>query len=78
MPSCLLLNSQSTALYINSLKKASADVKLGVNKSVNLEMKSVVIRHMDGGLSKIIRVNFHPSNPIKQGRSTSTIPLNFG
>ena len=49
IPSNLLLNSQSTVGYNNSLKKASSDMKLGVNKSVNLEMKSVGVRHMKGG-----------------------------
>ena len=49
MPSNLLLNTQSTAGYNKSLKKASSDMKLEVNKSVNLEMKSVGVRHMNGG-----------------------------
>ena len=53
MPSNLLLNTRNTTGYNNSLKKVSSDVKLGVNKSVNLEIKSVRVRHMHGSSSKI-------------------------
>ena len=53
IPSNLLLKTQSTVGYNNSLKNASFDMKLGVNKSVNLEMKIVGVRHMNGGSSKI-------------------------
>ena len=40
-------------------------MKLGVNKSVNFEMKSVGVRHMNGSSSKINRPTSHPSNKIK-------------
>ena len=43
----LHLNIQSTFGYNSSPKKASADMKLEVNKSVNLEMKTVGVRHME-------------------------------
>ena len=75
MPSNLLLNTQSTVGYNNSLKKASSDVKLGVDKSVNLEIKSVGVRHINGDSSEIKRPTSqaqradHPSNKIK---NTST------
>ena len=38
MPSNLLLNTQSTVGYNNSLKKTNKDRELGVKKSMNLEM----------------------------------------
>ena len=41
IPLNLLLNTQSMIVYDNSLKKAGSDLRLGVSKSVNLEMKSV-------------------------------------
>ena len=66
MPSNLLLNTQSTIGYNNSLKRASFDMKLGVNKSVNLEMKSVGVRHVNGGSSKINRPTSHFSNKINK------------
>ena len=66
MPSHLLLITQSMAGYDNSLKKASSNMKLGVNKSLNLEMKSVGVRHMNGGSSKINRPTSHPSNETKK------------
>ena len=53
MPSNLLLKTQRTVGYNNSLKNASFDMKLGVNKSVNLEMNIVGVRDMNGGSSKI-------------------------
>ena len=53
MPSHLLLNTQSTVGYNNSLKKTNEDMELGVNKSVHLEMKPVCVRHMNEGSLKI-------------------------
>ena len=58
MPSNLL-NRQSTVGYNNSLMKATAETKLGFNKSANLEMKSVGVRHKNGGSSKI-KPSAHP------------------
>ena len=43
----------------NSLMKATAETKLGFNKSANLEMKSVGVRHKNGGSSKI-KPSAHP------------------
>lgn len=60
MPSNLLLNTQSTVEYNNSLKRATADMKLGVNRSVNLEMRLVGVWPMNRGPSKIDRVNSQP------------------
>ena len=41
-------------------------MKLGVNKTVNLEMRSVGVKHVDGGSSKITRPTSQPSNPINK------------
>ena len=62
MSTNLPLNTQSTIGYDNSLKKACSDMKLGVNKSVNLEIESFGVKQMDGGSSKIKRPS---SNPLK-------------
>ena len=48
MPSNLPLNTQSTVGFNNSLKTASSDMKLENNKSVNLEIESVGVRHIMG------------------------------
>lgn len=53
MPSNLPLNTQSTVGL--GLKTASSDMKLENNNSVNLEIESVGVRHMNGGSSKINR-----------------------
>ena len=58
--------------YNSNLRKASADMKLGVN-SVNQDMKRVRVGLMDGADSKIKRPSGHPSNKRseKQGSSDS-------
>ena len=72
MPSNLVLNTQSTVGYNNNLKKANGDVKLGVNSDVNLDMKKVGVRLMNGGPPKIDRPTSHPSNPIHRKSSSSS------
>ena len=72
MPSNLVLNTQSTVGYNNNLKKANGDVKLGVNSDVNLDMKKVGVRLMNGGPSKIDRPTSHPSTPIHRKSSSSS------
>ena len=47
-------------------------MKLGVNKSVNLEMKIVGVRHMNGGSSKINRPTSNPSNPVNRSSGEDT------
>ncbi|CAH3040257.1 unnamed protein product, partial [Pocillopora meandrina] len=58
----------------NSLMKATTETKLGVNKSANLEMKSVGVRHKNGGSSKIKPSAHprggHPSIKVKTKSST--------
>ena len=52
MPSNLVLNTQSTVGYNNNLKKATGNMKLGVNSDVNVDLKKVGTNNMDGGQSK--------------------------
>ena len=66
MPSNLPLNTQSTVGFNNSLRTASSDMKLENNNSVNLEIESVGVRHMNGGSSKINRPTSNPSNPVNK------------
>ena len=60
----MLINTQRTVGYNNKLQKATAEMKLGVNNTVNSDTKSVGIKLMDGGKSKIERPS---SNTIHQG-----------
>ena len=76
MPSNLALNTQSTVGYNNNLKKATGNMKLGVNSDVNLDLKKVGVRMMDGGPSKNNRPTSHPSNPIEnENKKTKPLPL---
>ena len=76
MPSNLVLNTQSTVGYNNNLKKATGNMKLGVNSDVNVDLKKVGAKGMDGGPSKTNRPTSHPSNPEeKQNESQKTKPL---
>lgn len=52
IPLNLLLNTQSMIVYNNSLKKAGSGLRLGVSKSVNLEMKSVRVGSWTGAYQK--------------------------
>ena len=74
MPSDLVINTQSTVGYNNNLKKATGNMKLGVNSDVNLDMKKVGVRMMDGGPPKTNRPNSHPSNPV-ENKKTKPLPL---
>ena len=56
MPSNLLINTQTTIGYNNKLKKATAEMKLGMNNTINSDTKLVGIKLMDGGKSKIRRL----------------------
>ena len=70
MPSNLVMNTQSTVGYNNNLKKATGNIKLGVNSDVNVELKKVGVRKMDGGQSKTNRPNSHPSNTENENKKT--------
>ena len=50
--------------YNNNLRRATDDMKLGVNNQVNQGTKKAALKLMAGGPSKINPPNSHPSNPI--------------
>ena len=64
LPSQMIINTESIAGYNNNLKKATDDMKLGVNNNVNLGTHKSSIKHMAGGPSKVNPPNSRPSNPI--------------
>ena len=53
MPSRMLINTESTIGYNNELKRATSDMKLGVNSDINMLIKPVGIRH-NLGESKVV------------------------
>ena len=63
-PSRMIINTESVVGYNNNLRRATDDMKLGVNNEVNLETKKASLKPMAGGPSKINPPNSHPSNPI--------------
>ena len=60
----MIINTESVIGYNNNLRRATDDMKLGVNNHVNLGTKGSSIKPMAGGPSKINPPNSHPSNPI--------------
>ena len=64
MPSRMIINTESVVGYNNNLRRATDDMKLGVNNQVNLETKKASLILMGGGPSKVKPPNSHPSNPI--------------
>ena len=58
LPSQMIINTESVVGYNNNLRKATDDMKLGVNNHVNLGTKGSSLKPMAGGTSKI--------NPPKQ------------
>ena len=64
LPSQMIINTESVVSYNNNLRRATDDMKLGVNNHVNLGTKGSSLKPMAGGPSKINSPNSHPSNPI--------------
>ena len=52
--------------YNNNLRRATDDMKLGVNNQVNQDTKKASLKLMAGGPSKVNPPNSHPSNPIHE------------
>ena len=67
-----LLDTQSTLGHHYSLKKESSDLKHRVNKSVNLEMKSVGVRNKNGDSSKVNRQTSQVFGQASKGASRRT------
>ena len=64
LPSRMIINTESVVGYNNNLRRATDDMKLGVNNHVNQGTKKAALRQMAGGPSKVNPPNSHPSNPI--------------
>ena len=64
LPSRMIINTESVVGYNNNLRRATDDMKLGVNNHVNQGTEKAALRRMAGGPSKINLPNSHPSNPI--------------
>ena len=64
LPSRMIINTESIVGYNNNLRRATDDMKLGVNNQVNQGTKKASLKLMTGGPSKIKPPNSHPSNPI--------------
>ena len=64
LPSQMIINKESVVGYNNNLRRATDDMKLGVNNHVNQGTKKASLRLMAGGPSKVKPPNSHPSNPI--------------
>ena len=64
LPSRMVINMESVVSYNNNLRRATDDMKLGVNNDVNQGTKKASLRLMAGGPSKVKPPNSHPSNPV--------------
>ena len=64
LPARMIINTESVDGYNNNLRRATDDMKLGVNNQVNQGMKKASLKPMGGGPSKVNPPNSHPSNPI--------------
>ena len=64
LPARMIINTESIVGYNNNLRRATDDMKLGVNNQVNQGTKKASLKLMAGGPSKINPPNSHPSNPI--------------
>ena len=64
LPARMIINTESVVGYNNNLRRATDDMKLGVNNHVNQGTKKASLKLMAGGPSKIKPPNSHPSNPI--------------
>ena len=64
LPARMIINTESIVGYNNNLRRATDDMKLGVNNQVNQDTKKASLKLMAGGPSKVNPPNSHPSNPI--------------
>ena len=71
LPARMIINTGSIVGYNNNLRRATDNMKLGVNNHVNQRTKKAVLKLMAGGPSKVNPQNSHPSNPVyKQATET--------
>ena len=60
----MIINTESVVGYNNNLRRATDDMKLGVNNHVNQGTKKASLKLMAGGPSKVNPANSHPANPV--------------
>ena len=77
LQSRMIINTESVVGYNNNLRRATDDMKLGVNNHVNQGTTKAGLKLMAGGPSKVNPPNSHPSNPIhKQATEAQGIAPN--
>ena len=64
LPARMIINTESVVGYNNNLRRATDDIKLGVNNQVNQDTKKASLKLMASGPSKVNPPNSHPSNPV--------------
>ena len=64
LPARMIINTESVVGYNNNLRRATDDMKLGVNNHVNKGTKKASLKLLAGGPSKVNPPNSHPSNPV--------------
>ena len=64
LPARMIINTESIVGYNNNLRRATDDMKLGVNNQVNQGTKKASLKLMAGGPSKVNPPNSHPSNRV--------------
>ena len=64
LPTRMIINTESVVGYNNNLRRATDDMKLGVNNHVNQGTMKASLKLMAGGPSKVNPPNSHPSNPV--------------
>ena len=64
LPARMIINTESVVGYNHNLRRATDDMKLGINNHVNQGTKKASLKLMAGGPSKVNPPNSHPSNPI--------------
>ena len=74
MPANMIINTASVVGYNNKLKQAVSGTKLGVNNTLNTDIKKSALQLMDGGPSKVNPPNSHPSSPIHKAAMAAQDP----
>ena len=64
LPARMIINTESVVGSNNNLRRATDDMKLGVNNQVNQGTQKAGLKLMAGGPSKVNPPNSHPSNPV--------------
>ena len=64
LPARMIINTESVVGYNNNLRRATDDMKLGVNNQVNQGTNKAGLKLMAGGPSKVNPPNSHPANPV--------------